>query len=656
MIEKDYPIIEGLFKYELRSLANKLGLAGHAKLSKEQLIRHIKSSCEPEDIRRALGELTWWEKHSKHVYSLIGLALGAASILITIHYGSVDTTELLYKEEETAKIISAISVKEASTKRTRPTSALINVLEDRVYGNADKRDVDLKARLTRNPHDADALTMLGLQEMTKVLMLSASDGSAANALGAFETAAKVDPTLADPYFGIGYVLLYLSLFDIADRGLFRVLDHGGFTDTEFDPASGTLPYVEPRWEFHPDRRNKLVLRAALEAYQLGLRNYQKLENRKLGVVPYFSSTDVHTNFDLIRGMLGLSPGGMQAGHTSWLFLTALSRVDGEAVDEIVFSQWRLGGPAHKACREGKMASCARLAYLYETGRVVDKDLAKAASLYEQTCASGILVTCVNLGVLLLGEPGVASDVDRAVRIFREACDNSEPSGCFNLGVLYYKGEGVDLDYKASARLYQVACADGHQKACFNLANMHRLGQGVPQDAERATWRYREGCNAGDLRSCSSWGAMFLAGSGGVEKDVARAIGLFRRACDGDVGDACAALGFLYQTGQGVEIDLARAAELFGKACNQDSPRACLHLGAYYMMGLGVEQDFPTAETLMRRSCDAGLEDGCTGLETLNQINEDVFFNEVEISEYFRRRCSDGDNNACSLASGSPTGQ
>ena len=61
-----------------------------------------------------------------------------------------------------------------------------------------------------------------------------------------------------------------------------------------------------------------------------------------------------------------------------------------------------GAPAaqHKiACDRGKAASCALLAEMYEEGKDVDKNLARAAQLYQRACEGGNGRGCASLGVM-----------------------------------------------------------------------------------------------------------------------------------------------------------------------------------------------------------------------------------------------------------------
>ena len=64
---------------------------------------------------------------------------------------------------------------------------------------------------------------------------------------------------------------------------------------------------------------------------------------------------------------------------------------------------------------------------------------------------------------------------------------------------------------------------------------------------------------------------------GVAKDEARALALYKRACDRGSASTCSHLGALYRDGTGVPKEPARAAALFKQACDDGDPAGCSSL-------------------------------------------------------------------------------
>ncbi|MCP4504448.1 MAG: sel1 repeat family protein [Deltaproteobacteria bacterium] len=61
---------------------------------------------------------------------------------------------------------------------------------------------------------------------------------------------------------------------------------------------------------------------------------------------------------------------------------------------------------------------------------------------------------------------------------------------------------------------------------------------------------------------------------GVPVDIALALRVLRRGCDGEYGQACTNLGILYALGRGVEKDESRGLVFFEKACAFGSDLGC----------------------------------------------------------------------------------
>ena len=65
---------------------------------------------------------------------------------------------------------------------------------------------------------------------------------------------------------------------------------------------------------------------------------------------------------------------------------------------------------------------------------------------------------------------------------------------------------------------------------------------------------------------------------GVDKDEARAIALYRMACEFGEADTCHAAGLAYETGSGVPVNGDEAARLFRRACQLGHRISCGRTG------------------------------------------------------------------------------
>ncbi|WP_187858533.1 sel1 repeat family protein [Helicobacter pylori] len=101
-----------------------------------------------------------------------------------------------------------------------------------------------------------------------------------------------------------------------------------------------------------------------------------------------------------------------------------------------------------------------------------------------------------------------------------------------------------------------------------------------------------------------------------EQDFEKAIALYKKACDLEVGGGCFNLGALYHNGQGVEKNLTKADQFYSKACNLKEGLGCNNLGDLYQKGEGVKQDSKKAAALFEKACKLGVQEACEMLKKL----------------------------------------
>ena len=136
------------------------------------------------------------------------------------------------------------------------------------------------------------------------------------------------------------------------------------------------------------------------------------------------------------------------------------------------------------------------------------------------------------------------------------------------------------------------------------------GTPVAGEAQSDPGQLEQSCDAGDLDACVEIARRCAVGREGFEKDVARALLLYERACNEGHPDGCQYLGQAYQEGDIVPKDGKRAAQLFEKACEGESGYGCYLLGFSYQFGQGVARDDTRASSAYERACDFGQRSGC----------------------------------------------
>jgi TPR repeat protein len=94
--------------------------------------------------------------------------------------------------------------------------------------------------------------------------------------------------------------------------------------------------------------------------------------------------------------------------------------------------------------------------MYERGKFVAADPAKAIAWYEKAARGGQPQAPINLGLMYQGDRGVPADLRRAAYWFAEGARLGNAWGFSDLGWLYQSGRGVDPDPGLAAELYAQA--------------------------------------------------------------------------------------------------------------------------------------------------------------------------------------------------------
>jgi len=200
----------------------------------------------------------------------------------------------------------------------------------------------------------------------------------------------------------------------------------------------------------------------------------------------------------------------------------------------------------------------------------------ALRLLAVACDGGVAKGCGNLGWLYQNGKGVSPDLARAAVLFHKGCDGDAWGACFLLGAMLENGNGVARDQGHAVALYRRACDGGDGRGCTNLGFDLGSGNGVPKDAAQAVVLLRKGCDIGVGRGCSLLGLAYHDG-GGVLKDDGQAAQFARKGCEGGDPMGCNELGVGYEFGFGLPINKQQAVTLFRQACAAGFDAACQNL-------------------------------------------------------------------------------
>lgn len=211
-----------------------------------------------------------------------------------------------------------------------------------------------------------------------------------------------------------------------------------------------------------------------------------------------------------------------------------------------------------------------------------------------------LKNCVTLGAHVGGEPDTKQHVvDDLIGFMRR-------HGLIRDGEL---AELLGDCGRFRDHLAQLLCQRGLGGSVNDVVALGRLfarGEGVAADDVFAARLFRYGFDQGSPFGQFEYGLFLQSGRGGLTRDPAAAVRLFKLAAAQDYSPAAVALAAAYRDGRGTEVNEAEAIRLFRLGVLNRNSWAYADYGQYLMTGgAGVEKNSAEALRLFRLSADLG---------------------------------------------------
>ncbi|MCP4686455.1 MAG: SUMF1/EgtB/PvdO family nonheme iron enzyme [Desulfobacterales bacterium] len=211
---------------------------------------------------------------------------------------------------------------------------------------------------------------------------------------------------------------------------------------------------------------------------------------------------------------GIAPGPFQKG------LAAAQKGDYAAA----YKTWR---PLAKG---GDVHAQFNIAVMYDNGKGLPVDKAKAAYWYRAAARLGFVLAQENLALCFYRGEGVKQDKAKAISWFHAAADQGNRDAQYNLGMIYIKGDGVAKNEKKAFSFFKKSGKQGFPKAQFNTALMYDNGQGTRVDKWKATWWYRAAADQGLAIAQHNLGLSYYHGEG-APKNHSEALRWFLRCAE-----------------------------------------------------------------------------------------------------------------------------
>ena len=115
-------------------------------------------------------------------------------------------------------------------------------------------------------------------------------------------------------------------------------------------------------------------------------------------------------------------------------------------------------------------------------------------------------------------------------------------------------------------------------------------------------------------------ALYVAGTGGVQRDYGRAVFWFTKSAEKGMANAHYNLGVMYQQGLGVPQDAGAALGWYERAAQLGHPEAMYNLGIANIEGIGAERNISRGVAFFKQAANAGVSQAAYNLGVLYESN------------------------------------
>lgn len=152
----------------------------------------------------------------------------------------------------------------------------------------------------------------------------------------------------------------------------------------------------------------------------------------------------------------------------------------------------------QSAEDGNGAAQYQMAKLYRDGVHVEKDITKAAALFQKSAEQGNDYAAYALGKLFLDGVGIPKDMEVALHWLTYAGDRNNQYAQYRLGKLYLGGEDIPKDVDAALRWLHASAEQENQFAQYTLGKLYFLGKEGPKDREAARSYFTAAAAQGNL--------------------------------------------------------------------------------------------------------------------------------------------------------------
>ncbi|MBR1946353.1 MAG: sel1 repeat family protein [Alphaproteobacteria bacterium] len=163
----------------------------------------------------------------------------------------------------------------------------------------------------------------------------------------------------------------------------------------------------------------------------------------------------------------------------------------------------------------------------------------------------------------------------------------------------------DQDYSFAAQeLNRLIEKEQNKDALYHLGQMYENGLGYEKDLQKALTLYKQAAEKGNEKAALRIGNAYYTG-GELEKDYQNAFKWYMVAAEQNNYLAQYNIGLMYEEGTSVKKDAVKAFEFYKKSADQGYAPAQIALGHMFLNGIGTPQDYTQAIFWYKLGADQG---------------------------------------------------
>lgn len=317
-----------------------------------------------------------------------------------------------------------------------------------------------------------------------------------------------------------------------------------------------------------------------------------------------------------------------------------------------------------AAERGDRDSQYELGMMYQGGRGVPQDMAKAKQWFTQAAQKGHGRAQYALALLYRQQ---GDDISQSIKWQRQAAQSGYAEAQYGLGLLFANGQYLPQDKQQALFWFQRAAAQNHHAArvalqsnggavgvashasipvstvvptptALPVAEPEQVappavaeaakpepkpiapkvaeGDGVSDFTGVEPEVVKQSAEEGNPNAQLMLGTMYEDGVGGLPSDLRDAAHWYEKAANQGYAKAQYNLGLLYEDGRGVKQDYTKAAHWYEKAAKSGFSEAQNNLGVLHVLGKGVKKDPKRAKQLFSDAAAQGNTDAARNLSML----------------------------------------